>query len=66
MAKQKICFDHQVQKTKSTAWATAAGVFKTGKKSKVVFQLPEYSVKTEIEFDFHVCENNQLGNYDMI
>eukprot|EP00957_Ditylum_brightwellii_P065990 5004518-Ditylum_brightwellii.AAC.2 len=36
MMKQKICFDHQVWKTKSTTWATTAGVFKTGKKSKVV------------------------------
>ena len=63
---KKICFDHQVQKTKSTAWATAAGVFKTGKKFKVIFQLLEYFVKTEIVLDFHVHENNQLGSYDMI
>ena len=66
MVKRKFCQAGFVQKSKKTDWATTAGVFTTKEKSKVLFQLLEYLVKTKIELDCHVCENDNLGTYDMV
>ena len=66
MIKRKFCQTGFIQKSEKTEWATAAGVFTTKEKSKVLFQLPEYTVKAKIEVDCHVCDNYHLGTYNMI
>ena len=61
MVKRKFCQSGLVRKSRKTEWATAARVFTTREKSKVLFQLPKYLVKTEIELDCHVCDDDNLG-----
>eukprot|EP00957_Ditylum_brightwellii_P085352 6493186-Ditylum_brightwellii.AAC.1 len=63
MVKRKFCQAELVQRSEKTDWATAAGVFTTKEKSKVLFQLPEYLIKTKIELDCHVCDNDNLRTY---
>ena len=54
---------------KHTTWATAGEKFKTWRKARIKFQLPEFSKSKEISWSFHVDKsipNDDTLGYDMI
>jgi hypothetical protein len=53
--------------TKSTDWTTKAGTFKTDRKGKCQFTLPEFHEGKDISWNMYVDESDaRLNNYDMI
>ena len=55
-----------VQKSKPVSFNTPATSFKTTKKTKVVFTLPEFSETRQITGDFHVLPEDSKLPYDFI
>lgn len=58
MIKEKFVQKRTLHSVKSTEWITAAGAFKTSSKAQVMFQLPEYSTRANINLDLHICKND--------
>ena len=48
-----------------TSWTTAAGTFRTNRRSKLAFKLPELSMSATISHHMHV-HDGQIGRYDMV
>ena len=66
---KKFCTSISKYRHKHTTWATSGGEFKTWRKARIKFQLPEFSKSKEISWSFHVDEsnpNNDTLGYDMI
>jgi hypothetical protein len=51
----------------ATTWSTMGGKFSTNKTGFVTFSLPEFNLKKQISWAFHVNESSESSStYDMI
>ena len=60
--------DHIINgESSQTNWSTMGGQFTTNKKGLVTFLLPEFNLRKQISWTFHVDDRSESSNtYDMI
>jgi len=57
----------QTDTNSQTTWSTMGGQFTTDKTGLVIFSLPEFNLKKQISWKFHLDDRNKSSNtYDMI